>query len=57
MLELREAPYVELGHAGLVVGEALGEEVEVLEAGARHQILGSELGFHGSNNEYARYTF
>ena len=56
VLQLREAPHVELRHAGLVVGEALGEEVEVLEAGARHQILGRGEGFHGSNNvnEFAR---
>ena len=44
VLQLGEAPHVELRHAGLVVGEALREEVEVLEAGTRHQILGR--GFH-----------
>ena len=39
VLQLREAADVELRHAGVVVGEALWQEVEVLEAGARHQVL------------------
>ena len=42
MLKLGEALHAELRHAGLVVGEALREEVEVLEAGTRHQILHGE---------------
>ena len=43
MLKLGEALHAELRHAGLVVGEALREEVEVLEAGTRHQILAKRV--------------
>ena len=39
MLQLGESADVELGHAGVVVGEALRQEVEVLQAGARHEVL------------------
>ena len=38
VLQLREAPHAELGHAG-PVGEVLREEVEVLEAGAGDEVL------------------